>query len=68
MDKFLHKVFKTIVKRISLDLPLLGESDSEFYYLIPEPRSYTEVTKLSYDTKKPELKGNLKEIKNLINN
>ena len=35
MGKRLHKVFKTIVKYISQDLPPLGESGSEFPHLIP---------------------------------
>ena len=50
------------------DFPPLGESGSEFSHFIPEPRNFVEVTKLSYFIKKPWLKANLKEIKNLINN
>ena len=46
----------------------LGESGSEVYYFIPEPRNFAEVTKLSDNIKKPWLKANIKEIKNLINN
>ena len=68
MGKGLHKVFKTVVKQISQDLPPLGESGSEFSHFIPEPRKFSEVTKLSDKIKKPWLKANLKEIKNLINN
>ena len=68
MGKGLHKVFKTVLKDISQYLPPLGESGSEVYHLITEPRNFAEVTKLSYDIKKPWLKATLKEIKNLINN
>ena len=68
MDKGLHKLFKTVVKEISQDLPPLGESGSEVSHVIPEPRNFAEVTKLSDDMKKPWLKETLKEIKNLINN
>ena len=50
MVKDLHKVFKTIVKYISQDL---GESGSEVSHPIPEPRNFSEVTKLSDDIKKP---------------
>ena len=35
MGKGLHKVFKTVVKEILQDLPLLGESGSEVSHLIP---------------------------------
>ena len=67
MGKFLHKVFKNVVKDISQDLPPLGESGSELSYFIPDPRNFAEVTILSNNIKKPWLKANLKEIKNLIN-
>ena len=46
MGKGLHKVFKTVVKDISQDLPPLGESSSEVSHFIPEPRNFSEVTKL----------------------
>ena len=46
----------------------LGESGSEVSHFIPEPRNFTEVTKLSENIRKPWLKATLKEIKNLINN
>ena len=46
----------------------MGESGSEVSHFIPEPRNFSEVTKLSDDIKKPRLKETLKEIKNLINN
>ena len=68
MGKGLHKVFNTVVKEISQDLPPLGESGSEFSNFVPELGNFSEVSKLSYDIKKPRIKANLKEIKNLINN
>ena len=61
MGKGLHKVFKTVVKAISQDLPPLGESGSEVSYFIPEPRNFAEVTKLSDDIKKPWLKESQKD-------
>ena len=45
-----------------------GESGSEVFHFIPEPRNFAEVTKLSENIRKPWLKATLKEIKNLINN
>ena len=45
-----------------------GESGSEVSHFIPEPRNFSEVTKLSENIRKPWLKATLKEIKNLINN
>ena len=68
MGKGLHKVFNTVVKEISQELTPLGESGSKVSYFIPEPRNFSEVTKLSDNIKKPWLKATLKEIKNLINN
>ena len=68
MGKGLHKVFKTVVKEISQDVPLFGESGSEVSHFIPEPRNFPDVTKLSDDIKKPWIKATLKETKNLINN
>ena len=46
----------------------LLESGSGVSHFIPEPRNFSEVTKLSENIKKPWLKENLKEIKNIINN
>ena len=46
----------------------VGESGSEVYHLIPEPRNFAEVTKLSENIRKSWLKATLKEIKSLINN
>ena len=37
-------------------------------HFIPEPRNFSEVTKLAENIRKPWLKANLKEIKNLTNN
>ena len=68
MGKGLHKVFKTVVNEIWQVLPIFGESGSEVSYFIPEPRNFSEVTRLSDDIKKPWLKATLKEIKNIINN
>ena len=50
------------------ELPPLRESVSEVSHFIPEPRNFSEMKKLSDDIEKPQLKENLKEIKNLINN
>ena len=60
-------MLKTVVKYISQVLPPLGESGSEVYYSIPDPRSFDEVTKFSDYVKKPWIKAALKGIKNLIN-
>ena len=49
MGKGLHKVFSTVVKEISQELTPLGESGSEVSHFIPEPRNFSEVTKLSVD-------------------
>ena len=46
----------------------MGESSSDVSHFIPEPRNFSEVTKLSENIKKPRIKETLKEIKNLINN
>ena len=68
MGKGLHKIFSTIVKDISQELATLGESGSEVSHFITEPRNFAEVTKLLENIRKPQLKANLNEIKNLINN
>ena len=60
MGKGIYKVFKAIVKEILQDLPILGESGSEVSYFIPDPRKFSEVTRLSYDIKKPWLKSTQK--------
>ena len=64
MGKGLHKVFKTTVNEILRVLPILGESGSEVFYFIPEPRTFVEVTRLSGDIKKPWIKATLNKIKN----
>ena len=68
MGKVFHKVFSTVEKDITQDLPPLGESGSEVSHFIPEPRNFAEVTKLLDDIKKPWLKATQNEIKNLIKN
>ena len=68
MGKGLHKLFSTIVNEISQDLKAMGESGSEVSHFIPEPRNFSEVTKLSENLRKSWLKATFKEIKNLINN
>ena len=47
MGKVLHKVFSTVVKEIFQKLTALRESGSEVSHLIPEPRNFAEVKKLS---------------------
>ena len=66
MGKVPHKVFKTVVKDISQDLPPLGESGSDVSYLIPEPRNFAKVNRLSDYIKKPWLKATKKDTNNLI--
>ena len=39
MGKYLHKLFKDVVNEILQYLPFFGESGSEVYYLIPEPKT-----------------------------
>ena len=68
MGKGSHEVFKPVVKEISQYLPPLGGSVSKISHFIPEPRTFSEVTKLSNYIKKPWLKVTLKDIKNIINN
>ena len=46
----------------------MGESVSEFFYFIPEPRNFVEVTSLSEYIKKSWLKETLKDFNNLIRN
>ena len=68
MGKGLNIIFKTVVKEISQNLLLLGESSSEASHLISEPRNFSEVTKLLDDINKYWIKATKKEIKNLIIN
>ena len=46
----------------------MGESGSEVSHFIPEPRNFSEMTKLSENIKEPWIKPTLIKIKNLINN
>ena len=62
MGEGLHKLFKTVVKQISQDLPTLVESGTEVSYFIPDPIKFSEVTRLSDDIKKPWLKETQKDI------
>ena len=68
MGKILHKVFRAVVNEIPQVLPILVESGSEVSYFIPDTIKFSEVTRFSYDIKKPWLKATLEEIKNIINN
>ena len=68
MGKGLNKLFKTVVKEISQELPPLVESGSEVSHFIPKPRNFSKVTKLSDDINKPWIKSTMKKINNLINN
>ena len=61
-------MFKSVVKEILQDITHLGESGSEVYHFIPEPRNFAEVTELPDDIKKPWLMVTMKDIKNIINN
>ena len=47
MEKYLHKVFSTVVKEIFQELTALGEYGPEVSHFIPEPRNFAEVKKLS---------------------
>ena len=58
MSKGVHKVFKTIVKKISQEMIPLGEYGSEFSHFIPEPRKFSEVKKNSRLNKETLAKGN----------
>ena len=67
MGKGLLEVFSTVVNEILQELTALRESGSEVSHFIPEPRNFSEVTKLSENIKKTWLKETIKEINNLIN-
>ena len=45
MGKGYQKMFKTVVKEISQNLPPLGKYGSEVSHFIPEPRNFVEVLK-----------------------
>ena len=62
-DKGLHNVFIDAVNELHNKLPVLGESGSEVSHLIPEPRTFSEVTRLLADVKIYWLKSDLKDIK-----
>ena len=53
MVKGLHKVFSAVVKEISQELTALGESGSEVFHFILEPRNFAKVKKLSENIRKP---------------
>ena len=60
VGKGFHKVFKTVVKMISQDLPSLGEYGSEVSHFIPEHKNFADVTRFSDNIKKPLIKETLK--------
>ena len=68
VGKGLHKVLKDFVNELSEALPILGESGSEVSYVIPEPRDFAELTRLSEDTQKTWSTETLKYINNIIKN
>ena len=49
MGKFLHKVFNSVVKELNYSLPNLVELGSEVSHFIPEPRNFSEVSRLTAD-------------------
>ena len=51
-DKDLHTIFKAVVNELKNVLPNLGESGKEVSHFIPEPRSFSEVARLTADLKK----------------
>ena len=59
MGKFLHRLFKVIVKSLKNSLPVLRESVPEVSHFIPEPRSFEEFTKFSAEIKIKWLKATL---------
>ena len=59
MGKGLQKVFTAVVNEIYQDLPILDESGSEVSNFIPEPRNFSEVTRLSEDIKKHWIKATM---------
>ena len=67
MGKGLKTLFETVVNKLSVELPIFGESGSEISYLIPEPRKFAKFIRLLEDTRKHWLKATLKDIQNLIN-
>ena len=55
-------MFEAVVRKHLQDLPTLGESGSEVFYFIPDPRNFAEVTRLSDDIKKTWIKATQKEV------
>ena len=51
MVKVLHKIFKNFVNELENSLLTLVELGSEVSQLIPETRSFVEVTRLQVDVK-----------------
>ena len=66
MCKVLHKLCKSVANELDKSLPTLGESFSEVSHSIPEPRNFSEVTRLTADVKNDWLKTTLTEIIHLI--
>ena len=66
--KGLQKYFKCVVNELSESLPIMGKLGSEVSYFIPGPRNFSEVTRLSEETRKPWLNSTLDDVNNLINN
>ena len=58
MGKGFHKVFKTVIKEISQDLPPLEEYGSEVSHFIPEPRNFFWSYKIVIRQKDTLAKGN----------
>ena len=52
MGKGLNRVFSTIISKISQKLTNFGESGSEVSHFIPEPKNFSEVTKLAENIRK----------------
>ena len=53
MGKGLHRVFSTIVSKISQELTNFGETGSEVSHFIPEPRNFAVVTRLAENISTP---------------
>ena len=51
--KGLHRLFSTIVLKISQELTNFRESGSEVSHFIPEPRNFAEVTRSTENIRKP---------------
>ena len=53
MGKGLHRIFSTIVSKISQELTNFGETGSEVSHFIPELRNFAEVTRFAETIRKP---------------